>query len=243
MAIADVEVVRTSPVPSEGLIGVEKFLNVPSFGVVTGESIGFIVVSRGQECLESPVVWMLPQSLNELHEGMRLSVGELEGQLGSGKASPTPYEAFRRDEGELFAHSGLHRPGNQQVKPRVLVDLLEEFLGEVLGVGQDQHAGGLRLKNGTCQLKQFRGSLGDGAGRCPGCETDRLGRIRIEDKEGLSHLGWARSVVFAMATHLAFAVAADPMRVDDQQCPLVVSGGSPQESECDLQPLRVSDRE
>lgn len=46
-----------------------------------------------------------------------------------------------------------------------------------------------------------------------------------------------------MATHLAFAVAAYPMRVDDQQCPLVVSGGSPQESECYLKPLRVSDRE
>jgi len=45
-----------------------------------------------------------------------------------------------------------------------------------------------------------------------------------------------------MATHLAFAGAAYPLRVDDQQCPLVVSGGSPQESECHLQPLRVSDR-
>ena len=45
-----------------------------------------------------------------------------------------------------------------------------------------------------------------------------------------------------MTTLLAFAVAAYPMRVDDQQCPLVVSGGSPQESECHLQPLRVSDR-
>ena len=159
MAIADVEVVRTSSVPSEGLIGVEKFLNVLSFGVVTGESIGFIVVSRGQECLESPVVWMLPQSLNELNAGMRVSVGELEGQLGSGKASPTPHEAFRREESELFAHSGLHRHGHQQVKLRVLVDLIEEFLGEVLCVGQDQHAGGLWLKNGTCQLEQCRSGL------------------------------------------------------------------------------------
>jgi hypothetical protein len=55
-------------------------------------------------------------------------------------------------------------------------------------------------------------------------------------------LSWAGSVVLAMATHLAFAVAAYPMRVDDQQCPLVVSGGSPQESEGHLKPLRVSDR-
>ena len=46
-----------------------------------------------------------------------------------------------------------------------------------------------------------------------------------------------------MATHLAFAVAAYPMRVDDEQCPLGVSGGSPQEAECHLKPLRVSDRE
>src|SRR5438093_3371090 len=138
MAIAGVEVVRTSPVPSEGLSGVEKLLNVPSFGIVTGESIGCVGVSSGQECLESPVVWLLPQSLNELKEGMRWSVGEWEGQLGSGKASPTPHEAFRRDEGELFAHSGVQRHGNQQVKLRVLVDLIEEFLGEVLCVGQDQ---------------------------------------------------------------------------------------------------------
>src|SRR5260370_21063246 len=109
MAIADVEVVRTSPVPSEGLIGVEKLLNVPSFGIVTGESIGFIGVSSGQECLESPVVWMLPQSLNELKEGRRLRVGELEGQLGRGKASPTPHKAFRREEGDVVSHSVLHR--------------------------------------------------------------------------------------------------------------------------------------
>src|SRR6266478_1281877 len=130
-----------------------------SFGIVTGESIGFIGVSSGQECLESPVVWMLPQSLNELKEGRRLRVGELEGQLGRGKASPTPHKAFRREEGELFAHSGLHRHGNQQVKLRVLVDLIEEFLGEVLCVGQDQHAGCIRLKNVTCQLEQFRSGL------------------------------------------------------------------------------------
>src|SRR5713101_360413 len=101
MARADVEGVRTSPVPSEGLIGVEKLLNGPSFGRVTGESIGFIGVSSGQACLESPVAWMLPQSLNELQEGMRLSVGEWEGQLGRGKASPTPHDACRREEGEL----------------------------------------------------------------------------------------------------------------------------------------------
>ena len=45
-----------------------------------------------------------------------------------------------------------------------------------------------------------------------------------------------------MATPLVFAVAASPMRVDDQQCPLRVSGGSPQASACPLKPLRVSDR-
>src|SRR6516225_2466781 len=83
MAIADVEVVRTSPMPAEGLIGIEKRLNVPAFGIVTGESVGCIGVSRGQECLESPIVWMLPQALHELKKGLRLRVGELEGQLGS----------------------------------------------------------------------------------------------------------------------------------------------------------------
>ena len=46
-----------------------------------------------------------------------------------------------------------------------------------------------------------------------------------------------------MATHRACAVAAYPRRVDEQQCPLGVSGGSPQESEGHLKPLRVSDRE
>jgi len=45
-----------------------------------------------------------------------------------------------------------------------------------------------------------------------------------------------------MTTHLAFAVAAYPMRVDDQQGPLVVAGGSPQEAQCHLPPLCVGDR-
>ena len=159
MARADVEVVRTSPVPSEGLIGVEKLLNVPSFGRVTGESIGFIGVRSGQACLERPVVGMLPQSLHELQEGMRLRVGAWEGQRGSGTASPTPHEACRREEGELFAHSGVQRQGNQPVTLRVLVDLIEECLGAVRCVGQDQHAGGLRLKHSPCQLEQCRGGL------------------------------------------------------------------------------------
>jgi hypothetical protein len=46
-----------------------------------------------------------------------------------------------------------------------------------------------------------------------------------------------------MATHLAFAVAAYPMRVDSQEFPLVVFRGSPQESERHLKPLCVRDRE
>src|SRR5262249_30784573 len=120
MAIADVEVVRTSPMPSEGLIGVEKLLNVPAFGIVTGESVGFIGVSRGQEGLERPVGWMLPQALHELKKGRRLSIGKLEGQLGSGKASPMPDEACRREEGELFGHRRLLRQWRQQGKLRVI---------------------------------------------------------------------------------------------------------------------------
>ena len=73
-----------------------------------------------------------------------------------------------------------------------------------------------------------------------------LGNASVNVKRGiilLPFLSWAGSVVFAMATHLAFAVAAYPMRVDDQQCPRVVSRGSPQEPQCHLKPLRVSDRE
>ncbi len=157
MAIADVEVGRPSPVPSEGLIGVEKRRNVPSFGRVTGERLGCIVVSRGQEGLASPGVGMLPQSLNARQAGMRVSVGELAGPLGSGTASPTPHAACRRDEGELLAHSGWHRHGNQPVKRRVLVDLREECLGAGLCVGQDQHAGLIRLKHGPGQREQCRG--------------------------------------------------------------------------------------
>jgi|GEM_PF-5550665 len=243
MARADGEVVRTSPVPSEGWIGVAQLLNGPSLGRVTGERIGCIGVRRGQEGLESPVVGMLPPSLNALKEGRRWRVGAWDGPLGSGQASPPPQEACRREEGEGLAHSGWPRPGHQQVTRRVLVDLSEACLGDVLCVGQDQHAGLIRRQQGTCPLEPCRGSLGDGSGSGPGRATARLGRIRIEDKAGLSHLGWAGSGVCAMATPLAFAGAASPMRVDDPQCPLGVSGGSPQASPCHLKPLRVSDRE
>jgi hypothetical protein len=143
----------------------------------------------------------------------------------------------------LWAHRGWPRQGNQPGTLRVLVDLREACLGAVRCVGQDQHAGGLRLTHGTCQLEPCRGSLGDGSGRCPGRATDRLGRLRLADTEGLSHPGGAGSVVCAGATPLACAVAASPRRGDDQPCPLGVSGGSPQESQGHRKPLRVSDSE
>lgn len=128
-------------------------------GSVTGERSGCIGGSRGQECLESPVVGRLPQALHALQEGRRLRVGAVEGPRGSGQASPTPSEACRREEGELLAPSGWPRHGHQQGTLRGLVDLIEAFLGAVRGVGQAQHAGCSRLTHGTCQLEPCRGSL------------------------------------------------------------------------------------
>ena len=243
MTIADIEVLSTSPVPSESLIDIKEFFDVPSFGIVKGKSISFIIVSGGKKCLESPIACLFTQPLNELEEGIGLCVGELEGKLCRGKARPTAPEAFGRDAGKLLAKSRLHGHGNEQVKLRILVDLVEELLCEVFCVSEDQDAGFVWLKDVFCQIEQLRCGLRDRSGRSSGREADRLSRIRIEGKEGLSHLCWAGSVVFAMATHLAFAVAAYAMRIDGEEFPLVVSGSSPQESERYLKSLRVRDRE
>jgi hypothetical protein len=89
-ARADVEGGRTSSVPSAGVIGVEQLLKVPSFGSVTGERIGFIVVRSGQACRERPVVGLFPQSLHARKAGRRVRVGAWAGQRGRGTARPTP---------------------------------------------------------------------------------------------------------------------------------------------------------
>jgi len=159
VTIADIEVLSTGPVPSECLIGVEEFFNVPSFGIVKGESVSLIIVGCGKKCFESPIAWLLTEPLNELEERIGFSVCELKGKLCSGKTGPSAIEAFRGNIAELFTNSRLHGHGNQHVKLRIPVYLIEEFLGEVLCISEDQHAGFIRLKDLSSQLEQLGSSL------------------------------------------------------------------------------------
>ena len=60
LAVTDVEVHRSGPVPSQGLMGAEELLDVPPLGIVPGQGV-LIPVGRGKErprrSLREGAVW------------------------------------------------------------------------------------------------------------------------------------------------------------------------------------------
>ena len=75
-------------------------------------------------------------ALDERVEGASLAVARLVGLARRGIAGPVAGKLLRRDGLELGLERALARHRYQQIKGGIALDMVEEFRGEVLGIGQ-----------------------------------------------------------------------------------------------------------
>ena len=65
LSVTDVEVERTSPMPTEGLVEFEKLFDMPALWIMNGQILDFVTVGGGQEGFEMIILWSFTVTLNE----------------------------------------------------------------------------------------------------------------------------------------------------------------------------------
>ena len=140
---------------------------------------------------------------------------------------------------------GESRFGTEQVKPPVLVNPREEFLGVMFFIGKDQRfVGGVR--NGAedlrCHVQQFGRSLANRLCGRTQCEANGLASVAIQEKKGLRHFGGFFFGVKPVPTHVALAITGDSVRVQGQQGTAEMVAGTAQLAQADLELLGLRHR-
>src|SRR5262249_3385550 len=141
-----------------------ELFGMPAFLIIERESIHFIPVVGAQEGVERPIATAFTGALHEDRERPGLAALETEGELGGRKSCPTRGKPGRIQELELAAKGWLDDEGHQEVKTGTLVHLINQFGGEMFGVGQDQRALASRSEDLGGQVKKSGSRLGDGTG-------------------------------------------------------------------------------
>lgn len=136
LSVTDVEVQRTSPMPTQGLVEFEKLFDMPTLWIMNGQILNFVTVDGGQEGFEIIILWPFTIPLNEtvirlwaatLFEAKRL--------LGGGIASSPAIEALRAQSLVLEFGRVLRRHRHEQFKRGLKVNMIEQFGGVMLAVG------------------------------------------------------------------------------------------------------------
>jgi hypothetical protein len=109
----------------------------------------------------------------------------------------------------------------------------------VFGIGEYEGALRLWVEDVGGQLQEFRGDLRDGAGRGTGSETDRLSGIGIKAEECLGDFVSGLKVFVFVASHLAFAVAGESVRINNEKLSAEVATGAAEFPQGTLEVLRL----
>lgn len=118
-------------------------------------------------------------------------------------------------------------------------DLSEEFGTLVFRIGQQQNPLFARSKNLLRQVQQGGHHLGHGAGRRGRGEADRLLGVSIQQPKRLRNLDGLLGGIVRVSTHVPFAVAAHPMRIESQDFSPEIPARTPQFGQHDLQGQRI----
>ena len=131
---------------------------------------------------------------------------------------------------------------DQKIETSALMNILDQFAGEVLRVGDDERLTRLGPEDTLDHVDQFRRCVDDTAcgGSCG--KTQRLVRIGVEDPECLGHLGWFFSAFLDALSHPAFTVAADTMWIDGKEFPSKIPARKTNLSQRHLQPYTFCHR-
>src|ERR1700686_990631 len=96
LSVTDVEVERTGPMPTQGLIEFEKLFDMPALWIVNSQILDFVTVGGGQEGFEIIILWSFTVTLNETQiRFWAAALFEAKRLLGGGTASPPAIEALR----------------------------------------------------------------------------------------------------------------------------------------------------
>lgn len=144
LPVANMKVERAGALPSQILIGVEEFFDMPSFGIGFNQELEFITILGGKKSLKLLLLGMFPQTLYDLEQRKIRGVVKVKGAFGGGQSSPSMSEVGGRNV--------LHSPligvvvgdGNNKSKGSAFFDITEEVNGEVFFVGQQDNGGGRR---------------------------------------------------------------------------------------------------
>src|ERR1700738_4846560 len=128
LSVTDVEVERTGPMPTQGLVEFEKLFDMPALRIVNCQILDFVTVGGGQEGFEIIILWSFTVTLNEtvirlwaaaLFEAKRL--------LGGSIASPPAIKALRAPSLVMEFGRVLRRHRHEQFKGGLKMDMIEEF--------------------------------------------------------------------------------------------------------------------
>ena len=241
MAIADIEVERASPLPTQRLVEFEELLHMPALGVMDAQVCHLGAIGCGQERLEVEILGFFSRALDDFIErAFGFLCGVLapgKRPLGGGKASPARSELAGGQLGVLFVALFLVGHGHQQIKRGFQLDLLDEISVEVFAIGHEQRrlAGG--IENDLGQLQQLRSRLGDATGGTGAGEANRLAGLGVQTEEGLGDLDGFEPRIVPETDHLAFAATVETVRIDGQESSGKVPAGPAQLAQGDLEPL------
>src|SRR2546427_9777303 len=100
---------------------------MPTFGIVTGERLGFITVGSAQKSFESPLLRPLTEPLHQLIEGTALAFDRGVKLLRGGVSGPLAGELFGRGGFKTFLKGGARSPWEQKSKTGGLGNAIEAW--------------------------------------------------------------------------------------------------------------------
>ena len=237
LPVTDIQIHGPRPAPSQGLMGVEELLYVPSLGIVRRDRLHFVPIRRREEGSELVLVRPLSSAMGKLKEGPCFTADHLVGQFRGSEAGPPARELLSSGRAELLLErpSVFHR--HQQLKGCVELDIVEQLRGEMFQIGQHQQFARLRGEDFGHQTEQLDAGLGRRARGGGGGKTDWLMGVGIEGEKGLADPERPGFLVVAISPHVPLAIAADAMRIDRQKFADVIPRGPADASQGNLQSL------
>jgi len=239
-AVADVEVEGAGAVPTEGLVGVEEFFDVPALGEIGGQAMELVALGGAEEAFELVVVGDFAAALDQLVIERRMG-GEGKRALGGGKAGPVAREVIGGNGAELGLAGKAVGHGEEQIEGGVGGDVFDQVGRVVFGVGKHQGLTGGRLEDVGGQAEQFGSSLGDGAWGGGEGEGDRLMGFGIQTEEDLGGFDRVGRLEGNVAAHLAFAPRAYAVRINGQKAALKMAARAADFSQSHLKGLGLGD--
>lgn len=242
LSVADVQVKGAGAFPSQRLIGIEEFFDMPALWKLLGKNLNFVTERGAYKRVEMIVLRAFAATLDNLVQLKFGALAELVGALGGGETAPPFDELLGRYALQLFFLLRRVGHGGEEIKRGLVKHMVEQFFRAVFFIGQHQRLVFGRLENRGSHSKELRRALSHGFGGRTHGEGERLAGVGVQAEKGLDRFDRPLFFVVPMAAGLALGMAAHMVGIDSQQTPVIMSAGPPQLPQSYLQGLGLFDR-